>query len=180
MGATGARHGVPPQMRRRSETAATAKDGANMKTVRNSLLVSFCIAVVMVVTAVVSIHPPQVSADAYSSHRLPAFGYILDNPVLTIAGASITTNPTSITGRHHRARHLGVRRRVGNLHRVHRAGQNQLRRRQLADPGKRGGGDAFPPMPSTPGTSISRRPTTSGVTTTAVQQLDGGRVRPIE
>jgi len=69
-----------------------------MKTVRNSVLVSFCIAVVMVVTAVVSIHPPQVSADAYSSHRLPAFGYILDNPVLTIAGASITTNPTSVTG----------------------------------------------------------------------------------
>jgi hypothetical protein len=69
-----------------------------MKTVRNSLLVSLCIAVVLVIMAVVSIHPPQVSADAYSSHRLPVFGYILDNPVLTIAGAGITTNPSSVTG----------------------------------------------------------------------------------
>jgi hypothetical protein len=41
---------------------------------------------------------PQVSADAYSAHRFPAFGYILDNPILAIAGASTTTSPTSTTG----------------------------------------------------------------------------------
>ena len=33
-------------------------------------------------------HPPQVLADSYSSHRFPAFSCILDNPVLTIAGAT--------------------------------------------------------------------------------------------
>ena len=69
-----------------------------MKTLRNSLLFSLGLAVVMVVTAMISLHPPEVSADAYSSHRFPAFGYILDNPVLTIAGASISTNPTSSSG----------------------------------------------------------------------------------
>src|SRR5271157_573561 len=69
-----------------------------MRTLRNSLLVSFCIAVMAVLLAVLSLHPPQVSADAYSSHRFPSFGYILDNPILTIAGASISTSPTSTTG----------------------------------------------------------------------------------
>jgi hypothetical protein len=69
-----------------------------MKTLRNSLLISLCIAVVVVLLAVFSVHPQQVSADAYSSRRFPAFGYILDNPVLTIAGASTTTSPTSTSG----------------------------------------------------------------------------------
>jgi hypothetical protein len=69
-----------------------------MRTLRNSLLISFCIAVVVVVLAVENLRPPQVMADSYSSHRFPAFGYILDNPLLTIAGASISTNPTSTTG----------------------------------------------------------------------------------
>ena len=52
----------------------------------------------MVLLALPSMRLPQVSADAYSSHRFPAFGYILDNPILTIAGATTTTNPTSTTG----------------------------------------------------------------------------------
>jgi hypothetical protein len=69
-----------------------------MNTLRNSLVVSLGIAVVAVLVGVFSLQPPQVSADAYSSHRFPAFGYILDNPVLTIGGASITTGPTSTTG----------------------------------------------------------------------------------
>jgi hypothetical protein len=69
-----------------------------MRTLRNSLLISFCIAVVIVLLALPSSRLPQVSADSYSSHRFPAFSYILDNPILTIAGASTTTNPTSTTG----------------------------------------------------------------------------------
>jgi hypothetical protein len=69
-----------------------------MRTFRNSLLVSFCIAVVLVLLAVENLRPPQVMADSYSSHRFPAFGYILDNPLLTIAGTSISTNPTSTSG----------------------------------------------------------------------------------
>ncbi len=69
-----------------------------MKTVRNSLLISLCIAVMAVLLAVFSVHPPQVSADVYSSHRFPAFGYILDDPVMNIAGTSVTTNHTSTSG----------------------------------------------------------------------------------
>ena len=40
----------------------------------------------------------RVSADSYSSHRFPAFGYILDNPILTIADATVTTSPTPTIG----------------------------------------------------------------------------------
>ena len=66
-----------------------------MRILRNSLLISFSIAVLVVLMAVENLRPPQVSADSYSARRYPAFGYILDNPILTIAGASITTSPTS-------------------------------------------------------------------------------------
>ena len=69
-----------------------------MRTVRNSLFVSLCIAATLVLLALPSVRPPQVMADSYSAHRFPAFGYIVDNPLLTIAGATITTNPTSTTG----------------------------------------------------------------------------------
>ncbi len=69
-----------------------------MRTLRNSLVVSLLIAVGLVLLALPTLRPPQVMADAYSSHRFPAFGYILDNPILTIAGATTTTNPTSTTG----------------------------------------------------------------------------------
>ena len=69
-----------------------------MKTLRNSLVISLGIAVIAVLLAVFTLRPPEVMADSYSSHRFPAIGYILDNPVLTIAGASITTSPTSVTG----------------------------------------------------------------------------------
>jgi len=69
-----------------------------MRTLRNSLVISLGIAVTAVLLAMLSLRPPEVMADSYSSHRFPAIGYILDNPILTIAGASITTNPTSVTG----------------------------------------------------------------------------------
>jgi hypothetical protein len=69
-----------------------------MRTVRNAFVLSFFAAVVIVLLAVQTMQPPQVMADSYSAHRYPAFSYILDNPALTIAGASITTNPTSTTG----------------------------------------------------------------------------------
>ena len=69
-----------------------------MRTLRNCFVLSLLIAVVIVLLALPSLRPPQVLADAYSSHRFPAFSYILDNPVLTIAGASISTSPTSTTG----------------------------------------------------------------------------------
>ena len=69
-----------------------------MRTLRNSLLISFCIAILAVLLAMENLSPPVVSADSYSSRRFPAFGYILDNPILTIAGASVTTKATSTTG----------------------------------------------------------------------------------
>ena len=69
-----------------------------MRTLRNTFLLSFFAAVAVVLLAVANLRLPQVSADSYSSHRFPAFGYILDNPILTIAGATTTTNPTSTTG----------------------------------------------------------------------------------
>ena len=69
-----------------------------MRTLRNSLVISLGIAVIAVLLAVLSLRPPEVMADSYSSRHFPPVGYILDNPVLTIAGASMTTNPTSVTG----------------------------------------------------------------------------------
>ncbi len=69
-----------------------------MRTLRNCFVFSLLIAVIVVLLATFSLRPPEVMADAYSSHRFPAFGYILDNPLLTIAGAGISTNPTSTTG----------------------------------------------------------------------------------
>ena len=69
-----------------------------MRTIRNAFVLSLFAAVVMVLLAVWYIRPPQVSADAYSSHRFPVFGYIVDHPVLTIAGTGISTSPTSTAG----------------------------------------------------------------------------------
>ena len=69
-----------------------------MKPLRNAFLLSLFAAVVIVLLAVSSMRLPQVSADSYSSRRVPAFGYILDSPVLTIAGATRTASPTSTTG----------------------------------------------------------------------------------
>jgi len=69
-----------------------------MKTFRNALLISLVASVLFVLASMPSLRLGQVSADAYSSHRFPAFGYILDNPVLSISGTSITTSPTSTAG----------------------------------------------------------------------------------
>lgn len=69
-----------------------------MRNLRNSLVVSFCIAALVVLLALASLRLPQVSADSYSSHRFPAFSSILDNPLLTVAGATATTSPTSTAG----------------------------------------------------------------------------------
>jgi hypothetical protein len=69
-----------------------------MRNLRNSFAFAFCIAVLLVLLALPNWRPPQVMADSYSSHRFPAFSYILDNPLLAIAGGSTATNPTSTTG----------------------------------------------------------------------------------
>jgi hypothetical protein len=69
-----------------------------MKIVPKALLVSLCIAIVTLMLATFNLRLPQVHADPYSSHRFPAFGYIVDDPILTIAGATITSSPTSTTG----------------------------------------------------------------------------------
>lgn len=69
-----------------------------MKLMRNALLMTLTAAVLLVVLVVLSVRPRAVSADSYSSTRFPGFGYILDNPNLTIAGASVATSPTSTAG----------------------------------------------------------------------------------
>ncbi len=69
-----------------------------MRTFRNSLIISLGIAIGAVLLALPALRLPQVMADAYSSHRFPVFGYIVDNPVLSIAAAGISTNPTPVTG----------------------------------------------------------------------------------
>ena len=73
-------------------------NGETMKTLRNAFVISFGIAAVAVLLSISSLQVPQVSADSYSSHRVPAFGYVLDYPVLAIAGATVTTTPTPTTG----------------------------------------------------------------------------------
>lgn len=42
--------------------------------------------------------PSKVSADAYSYSRKPAFGYIVDNPVLGITTGTVTTGVTPTSG----------------------------------------------------------------------------------
>ena len=65
---------------------------------RTSIAISVCVTVAAMALLIPSLHPPDVMADSYSSHRVQAFGYILDNPTLSIAGSGITTSPTSTTG----------------------------------------------------------------------------------
>ncbi len=48
--------------------------------------------------ALVGVRPPRVSADAYTSHRFPPFGYILDNPAVSLGGATATTGATATSG----------------------------------------------------------------------------------
>ncbi len=43
---------------------------------------------------------PSVSADSYSYTRYPLFGSIIDNPTITIAGATVNTGITPTTGAH--------------------------------------------------------------------------------
>jgi hypothetical protein len=69
-----------------------------MRNLRTFFALSSCIALVVVLLGLPAWRPPQVSADSYSAHRFPAFGYIVDNPIVTISGATITSNPTSTTG----------------------------------------------------------------------------------
>ena len=59
---------------------------------------------------------------------------------LTIAGATITTNPTSTTAQP-RPTSRGSSGRSRDLHGLHGAGENQLRRHQLPEPGQRRGRD---------------------------------------
>jgi hypothetical protein len=69
-----------------------------MKTLRNFVVMALLAGVLLGTLTVWNVRPPQVLADSYSSHRFPAFGFILDNPVLSIAAASVTTSPTSTSG----------------------------------------------------------------------------------
>jgi hypothetical protein len=51
----------------------------------------------LLLLALIAQRPAQVGA-ASTSLRFPPTGYILDSPTLTIAGATATTAPTSVTG----------------------------------------------------------------------------------
>jgi hypothetical protein len=42
--------------------------------------------------------PPVVNAQSATSHRFPAFGFILDSPSIAIAGATVDTSATSTEG----------------------------------------------------------------------------------
>lgn len=68
-----------------------------MRSVRNSFIFSFCFAAVLLLVALIGRNPAPVSAASFSL-RFPSFGYILDSPTLTIAGATVTTAATPIAG----------------------------------------------------------------------------------
>jgi hypothetical protein len=69
-----------------------------MKNLKITFSLSLLAALAVVLLGPVLTRPPRVSADSYSAHRFPAFGYILDNPTVSIAGATATTGATSTTG----------------------------------------------------------------------------------
>ena len=69
-----------------------------MRILQKSLFVSLCIAILAVLLATFSLRLPQVNADPYNARHFPAIGYTLDNPIITIAGATITSTPTGTTG----------------------------------------------------------------------------------
>lgn len=68
-----------------------------MKAFRNVLILSACFAALLLFARWWGNAPMEVSA-ASTSMRSPVFGYILDNPTVSIAGAGVTTSSTSITG----------------------------------------------------------------------------------
>jgi hypothetical protein len=69
-----------------------------MRILQKSFFVSLSIALLAVLLATFSLRLPQVNADPYGARHFPSVGYTLDNPILTIAGATITSTPTATTG----------------------------------------------------------------------------------
>jgi hypothetical protein len=69
-----------------------------MKNWKISFGLSLLTALAIVLLAPVLTRPPRVNADSSNSRRFPAFGYILDNPTISIAGATATTSAASTTG----------------------------------------------------------------------------------
>jgi hypothetical protein len=69
-----------------------------MKRLRAVLILIGCFAALLFTAPVWNGAPAEVVAASSTSTRFPSFGYILDNPTLTIAGATMTTAPTSIAG----------------------------------------------------------------------------------
>lgn len=68
-----------------------------MRAFRNVLVLSVCFAALFLLPRWWGNAPMEVSA-ASTSARFPIFGYILDNPTVTIAGAGVTTSVTSVSG----------------------------------------------------------------------------------
>ena len=68
----------------------------NFKVARNSLIF-FALATLLTLAALLNQRPALVQANS-TSLRLPAFGYILDNPMITIAGATVDTSSTAAAG----------------------------------------------------------------------------------
>jgi hypothetical protein len=69
-----------------------------MRNWKISFGLSLLTALAVVLLAPMLTQPPRVSADAYSAHRFPAFGHILDTPTISIAGATATTGASSTAG----------------------------------------------------------------------------------
>lgn len=66
-----------------------------MKKWKISFGLSLLAALAIVLLAPILTRPPRVNADSSNSRRFPAFGYILDNPTISIAGATATTGVTT-------------------------------------------------------------------------------------
>lgn len=69
-----------------------------MRIAPKSLFVPFCIAIVTLMLATFNLRLPQVHADPYNARHFPPVGYTVDNPIATIAGATIASTPTATTG----------------------------------------------------------------------------------
>lgn len=68
-----------------------------MKSFRNLLVLSACLAALLLCARWWGNAPMEVSA-ASTSIRSPVFGYIVDNPMVNITGAGVTSSSTSVTG----------------------------------------------------------------------------------
>ena len=69
-----------------------------MRSIRNSFIFTPCVAALLVALAVVMPHWTRVGAAGATSTRFPEFGYIEDNPVISITTATATSSVTSVSG----------------------------------------------------------------------------------